>query len=359
MDEVSSRLQRAKLKISLLPPGPRKILVEGICLPLVTTALPIIWNSLTNANKDALQSELDDMSRVITGAIATAKGLDCRLEAGVHDIAYYLEKEAITLTRRTWMLPPAFDSLSVSTLVSKPKCFKLYEADCPYLKQSPRHLVQRQPTTTQRAQWPPLAELPPALIGLAVTRTKFLTTLPQGFKKEKAGNEACHAFNLTQLEGSYDIDLWTDGSVQIDDDGVARTGGGWMIFVGERLIAKGTLSLGSPGCSYSLEREAIREGLNAVVKLVTSGAFTRPPRSIRIVSDSLSTLQELQAGPHRQCEEACECVWTSVALLLPAKTAFVFTFSHVQPEGASSRHKDIDTLANDALSQSATTNEWP
>ena len=315
LGEVRSRLERAKLKISLLPPGPRKILVEGICLPLITTALPIIWGSLTEASKLDLEREVNDMARVVTGAISTARGADCRLEAGLHDPQFYMEKEALSLTRRVWMLPPSFSYLQT------PKHFSFsgvatseatFHPTSPLLPQSPRRRLQPKPSC-QGSQWPPLASLSPGLIGLAATRTSFLTKLPPGFKKEKAGDAACHAFNLHQLQGSFDLELWTDGSVQIEH-GLPQSGGAWMIFLAEELIAQGSLSLGSLGCSYSLEREAIRAGLRALAVMVGDGSLSRHPRSIRVVSDSLSTLQELQAGPHdrqRRPSRLCGQIWLS------------------------------------------------
>lgn len=357
LGKVRSRLEQAKLKISLLPPGPRKILVEGICLPLITAALPIIWGSLTDALKLELERELNDMARVVTGAIATARGADCRLEAGLHDPQYYKERESLSLSRRVWMLPSSFAYLEVPKHFSSGDPDATFDHDSPLLPQSPRHILRRKPVC-QGAQWPPLAALSPALIGLAVTRTSFLTKLPVGFKKEKAGNSACHAFNLLQLRGSFDLELWTDGSVQ-EEHGLSRTGGAWMIFLPEELIAQGSLSLGSLGCSYSLEREALRAGLRALAVMVGDGSLSRHPRSIRVVSDSLSTLQELQGGPHRQSEEGLESMWADLATLLPAKVTFTFTFSHVHPEGSSPRHEAIDDSASLALSASATCPQWP
>ena len=52
-------------------------------------------------------------------------------------------------------------------------------------------------------------------------------------------------------------------------------------------------------------------------------------------------------------------MWSDLALLLPAKVTFTFTFSHVHPEGASPRHEAIDTSASSALSPIASCPEWP
>jgi hypothetical protein len=138
---------------------------------------------------------------------------------------------------------------------------------------------------------------------------------------ERAGREA------------YDFAVFSDGSkLQREHTGEMATGCAALAF--RTTDARDTTpiftfpeySQGALGCPTSMEGTAIYSCLETM----SSGPpepLTLKHRRFLVVTDGLSTLQMLAAGPMQQTTWMGVALWNFI-LHIPAQIAFVFTFSH-------------------------------
>ena len=226
-------------------------------------------------------------------------------------------------------------------------------------------------------------------ITMAMSNVKFHTaTIFEGRQLQKKRDaHLCLPFNKEQLKiGAHPhrVDLWTDGSVEHsggdpdldeeDRDTTIKSGGSWLTIsypsCPDIPYARGDISLGGAACSYSAEREAMRAGFAALLEDMSD----LQPKVVRVISDSLSCLQELEKGPYNQCEEATEYIWAALSTL-KCEVHFIFIYSHMeeeeeegsQPDDGSSQEEknpmkwaiEVDEMAEKAVNGCATTGQWP
>ncbi|EPY15099.1 hypothetical protein STCU_12347 [Strigomonas culicis] len=202
-------------------------------------------------------------------------------------------------------------------------------------------------------------ELPLATIVERLPRVRFITELvdADGWRivKSRSLPGEKTAFNLRQLSLSGTTvlrDLWTDGSLK----GTAESGGAFLLTAPHGVrVGQGMLSLGAGACSYSVERAAMRMGL-AALELEMQTLPEADAAVVRLITDSLSVLEELRRGPFAQCEEECDDIWASLLLLRCREVHLVFVFSH---EGGATFNQEVDALAKRALSAVPSQATWP
>lgn len=356
----------------LLPPTARHTVLKALCLPHITRLLPVIWSSLTEAGRDRLRAILAQVARTIIGAVPTARAQAALLEAGLYDVDYEAEVAMIHFNRRLWMLGGSHDFLYHSW--NSTGKFRLFTKTAAQAC-SPRGWIVSPPGDQQRGSSAALGSLTGNQLARAASNVSFHTRLV--YEGVPVGKETtpdlCLPFNLSQLRicpHRRRLDLWTDGSVSHsggdptvdEEDRVVntRSGGSWIISSPglPTPVLCGDVSLGTAACSYSMEREALRDGISQLLQLSRS----RQPAAVRIISDSLSCLRELEAGPYSMREEASEAIWASLSEFA-CEVHLIFIFSHVEgPEGGVPALRwavEVDKRAELALSASPTRGPWP
>eukprot|EP00658_Telonema_sp_P-2_P057168 TRINITY_DN4562_c0_g2_i2.p1 TRINITY_DN4562_c0_g2~~TRINITY_DN4562_c0_g2_i2.p1 ORF type:complete len:1266 (-),score=87.68 TRINITY_DN4562_c0_g2_i2:220-4017(-) len=379
----------------LLPPTARAAVLKAWTMPVISALLPVFGSSMSITAKANLNKILARVARYIIGAIPTADARACLLEAGLYDLEHLTQVTTISLARRIWRLPPSYSYLLVPWKTAGAH-HRHFDALTSAYTLAPRKDIPIPPGGHQRALSNTIGDISTEELAHAMNNVKFHTSLTfegQQLQKKKHAH-LCLAFNEKQLSiGLHPkrIDLWTDGSVvhsggdplvdEEDRDTNITSGGAWFTVAypqkPEAPLTSGEISLGGFACSYSVEREALRAGIESLL----SAARSLKPKAVRIVTDSLSCLQELQKGPHKQTEEAMEDIWASLAKFR-CEIHMIFIFSHMEntgdkeegaqflpsqeeieeqmaPDGPMRWAIEVDNRAQAAVSESASCGFWP
>lgn len=372
--KVAALLLDMSRRMPFMPPSLRYIVLRAVAAPYVLALTAVFWEAASKRAKRSLRNTWKSICFAITCAMRTAKGVAVIQEAGLRPLDFHVQKARLALQGKVWMLregyaflwaPPAGLDTPLTRCIHA-RGHRLIQ-DRGRWKQAWRHFLKAPPSDRQRREFLALTDTPISALSDALHRTTFLTTLSLNGKqlppKASGDMEQLRCFNTTQLAASScaAIELWTDGSVVPSEE----SGGAYVIVRNGAEVDRGTTSLGTEACSYSMERAALVCGLRALAALMVANDWSDEP--VRIVTDSLSCLSELQRGPFRQEEEQMEEIWQLCSRLKASQVFLVFVFSHT--EATTEEVVDVtspmrwntmvDKLAEEAQSDTASGPQWP
>lgn len=374
--KVDTILNETRHHLTFMAPSLRYQVVRALVAPLILQFTPIFWDAASPEVRSVLERAWTAMCTTITCAMRIARSPAVILEAGLRPLPFHVRRAGLQLQRRLWMLPPEYEFLwapppGLRATVRPGR----RDGDGHLLTPSEgrvkdcwrSHLLPI-PAERQRRFLPAYHLTPVGALARTADKTRFLTSLVLDGaplpKKDPAHVALYRRFNTSQLQTSAaaGLEVWTDGSVEP----LQSSGGAFVVVFNDNIVDEGKTSLGDAACSYSMERASLLAGVQALRRYQQQHTFSSSPR-VRIVTDSLSTLQELRRGPFCQQEEQMEAVWQELAAL-DAETIFVvFVFSHTESEDAPPGYSAsairyntcVDHLAEAALSPLATGPQWP
>lgn len=335
--EVECILVRVNTSFPFMSPSVRSTLLQSTCHSRILFMLPVIWPSMTEIARGVFRNLWIAVARSITRCNLTTPVRSVLLTAGFRPLDHEVEKCRLRLLRRLYTLPSPSRELTLT-----PLCLTSSVRCRTSTQQGFRDIPSPIDTLCQLRTSVSLTERDPMELMQAFNRSRFYTTLQyngQVLVKRDSDPATLTAFNLSQLSHtSSQWELWTDGSVQFGES----SAGAYLIIHNGKEVHRGCTSLGQRACSYSAERTALRSGLEYLASplsplpsygtsMVTYGAYNtarNTPATLRIVTDSLSTLKELEAGPFYQFEEETEEIWALASLLPVTTISWVFLFSH-------------------------------
>ncbi|KAK7197826.1 RNase H [Novymonas esmeraldas] len=358
----------------MMPPSLRYLVLRAVALPHILQFAPIFWAASDASTREILTRAWTRVAVAITNAIRTTRSDAAILEAGLRSLEYHVQESGHRLQARLWRLRDGYDFLW--TPLTQATGIRRGDMTASghrlthtrgRLTQTWRASLLPVPPLRQRRSLPQYHTVSVAQLATAATRTTFLTSLTfegkQVTKKHRNDPSEYRQFNALQLtrSSSATVELWTDGSVTPSEE----SGGAYVIAQDGQEVLNGSTSLGSTACSYSMERAALLTGLEALVTHLHKDATPLP--TVRVVTDSLSTLQELERGPFHQEEEQMEGIWRQLAYLPAAKILFVFVFSHTEEDPPPVTGDDApmkfniraDVLAGAASSSLSLLPPWP
>lgn len=135
------------------------------------------------------------------------------------------------------------------------------------------------------------------------------------------------------------MECWTDGSAL---DGVKDGGGGALLIYRDGSRIEKRRPAGRHSSSYRAELSAVLAALEKVREDMEDG---RRIESVRILTDSRSSIQRLAAGPLSQKDQLSARIWETMARITPsASIEFQWMPSHCGVDG----NERADELANEA-----------
>lgn len=390
-EKVESLLFDLDQQHPFMAPSLRALIVPAVIHSRLLYALPLIWSTLSKGAASTMVDLWHLSCRSITGCMVTTRREALPVTAGFRSVNTVMQQRFTQFMARLATLPDVEFELYTTALG------KLTPRGIPAHRQAKQtetashRLSTRSLYPSPRDALGPLWALPPSrqriyysgyhqvdysTLAAAAQRSTFHTSLfldGQRIRKNDPDTpiEVLQEFNKRQLEGTpAPMEVWTDGSVEhsFPDDMPSgplidlslqqiTSGGAWILIKDGESIKEGTVSLGSAACSYSMERRALRSALEDLLDVVS---LDTPCTSLRVVTDSLSVLSELQRGPMYQCEEDMEAIWYLVSKFPALHIDWVFIFSHTEDNpGAHTAplltdfNAKVDKLASGALSASA------
>ena len=152
--------------------------------------------------------------------------------------------------------------------------------------------------------------------------------------------EAKLAANLAVLccEVPFDFELWTDGSADLT---AKQSAGAAILYSSTARLSHKIVAGGPIACSYRVECEALRIGLELLPRLEFN-----EHRTCRVVTDSQSLLMALEKGPLSQTSYSEDQIWLRINELVfhGWSLTFQFVFSHC----GLPRNDEVDQLAKEA-----------
>ena len=164
---------------------------------------------------------------------------------------------------------------------------------------------------------------PPTLLGHCTNRVpSSALTWQTDTKKEKCDSQVSTTNDLLDSLTKDDIEIWTDGSVQEGN----QNGGGAAAIITTKLTSTTLKSAAGAVASYEAEMEAIKIALEYVSTLGQEQGT-----SVRIMTDSLSSLSKLATGPEGQDANCGITIWKAVEKI--GRCTFVWVPAHCGLEG--------------------------
>lgn len=341
-DRVASTLKDLSDRFPYMAPSLRYAILEATCHSRILHLLPCYWSTLSVKAKDTLCDTWSAIAQTTTNCMRTTRTEDLIVTSGCRLLPTVARLEEWALWTRFNTLPPQVRALyweplritsssprqemAKSTAESDKGCIrdKLVWRDP--AKDIPWKDSVTTPLVWQTREYTGLGTIRYKLLNRLVRRCIFHTVLEWNGKsltKDKESIEILCAFNAQQLSKSMSQwELWTDGSVEPGE----ASSGAYLIARNGKEVARGALSHGPYACSYSMERAALLQGMRNLCTYVEER--NEKIQSLRVVTDSLSVLTELQRGFMYQSEEEMEEIWVIAAMLSPTILHWVFVFSY-------------------------------
>lgn len=370
--KVDAVLVDASRRLPFMPPSVRYMVLQAMITPHILQFTPIYWAAAGSRTKRYLRTAWNQMCKAITCTMLTTRNIAAIQEAGLRPLGYHVRKARLNLQRRVWALPDDYRflwALPVGLEDSSENRVRglgrILSRKDGRLKAAWRHYLPPPPQSRQRREFRGYGQTPVSALSSGALRSVFLTQLSvngQRLPAKALGEQRqFRQFNATQLATSATskIELWTDGSVEPN----VQSGGAFIIVKDGVEILRGSTTLGDAACSYSMERAALVCGLRALTTLALANGWEECP--VRVVTDSLSCLSELQRGPFRQEEEQMEEIWQLLSQLRVPRIFLVFVFSHMEDhEGQAADtamrwNTLVDHLAEQAQASTTEVPQWP
>lgn len=321
-ERVGEVLETCQVHQPYMASSLRRIILVATAQSLVLYALPVYWDCCSAEAKKKLRQCWGDICLTIVGGVFTTSRIAAVWASGSYPLETMKEHARLRLIRRIWSLGEEVAGLFLQAPPLAPLAYGP--------KPSFRDSLPTPPPLYQLRQSPRLTSCPfQALMG-ALQKSRFHTTLSldgKALRKKGKAPKRHKRFNLQQLSATTaPLEVWTDGSVEPGE----KSGGAYVIVQNNEKVMEGHTSLGRYACSYSMERAALRLAMESLVTFCSTTPTTYP--SIRVVTDSLSVLQELQQGPLHQQEEEMEDIWALAAQLPTNRIDWVFLFSHLHED---------------------------
>jgi hypothetical protein len=180
---------------------------------------------------------------------------------------------------------------------------------------------------------------------------KFITP-PTGSKKADMTKEAQLAYNEDMLaKHGSESQLWTDASVDTDDDGEPVAGGAALLYTRDVQV-KLFRSESSPlSCSFSAEGDIIRKALEEMA----ADVHDPPIPELSICVDTLSNLELVAVGP-LHCRPEGHSIWHSMLKMASrgTKITWIFLYSHC----GLARADDVDEEAKKVAGSYPNEPQW-
>lgn len=360
---VTASLRDFASRFPFMAPSLRAIILKAVCFPCILHLSPAFWGCLRLDSIRTLSHLWRDICQHITFCMRTSSSASIILTAGSRPLEYHVRCASLLLFRRIAIVPSPLRSLLLTPL-PPPLGRKPHTSLASGFRDSP---FPRLPICQSR--FSPLYErIPFSQLQSSFQRSHFHTSLlldgTQIGKLSGSSPALLDSYNCRQLRAHLaEWELWTDGSVE---PGVASSAGFILLHRGVE-CHRDCITLGPLACSFSAERAAILMGLQYVHRLLSSpsssGLLGTIP-SLRIVSDSLSVLSELQRGPHYQPDEESEAIWFHLASCPFWSIDWIFIFSHTLGESPPLEHPAywnavVDQYASSCLSKNFSSSRPP